>query len=97
MSGIRTYTGEKINGMKTYGINTVAAAAKVGSDQMTRVLTTPVCRGVVSKFDLALDIADRYVDDYLPSGRQSFYLLMPFCIPYLRKVNLSLCVFFNSR
>lgn len=67
VSGIRTYTGEKINGVKTYGMNTVAAAAKVGSDQVTRVLSIPVCRGVVNKFDGALDVADRYVDDYLPS------------------------------
>lgn len=79
-------------------MNTVAAAAKVGSDQVTRVLSIPVCRGVVNKFDGALDVADRYVDDYLPSGRHNFISSMSFCIqledPETEKNELlSMCVF----
>jgi hypothetical protein len=68
VAGVKSYTTDKINGVKTYSVNTLSTVSELSTKQFTKVLDMSVCQQVVSKLDTALDIADHYVDTYLPQG-----------------------------
>lgn len=66
--GVKTYTTDKIYGVKEYSLNTLSSVGEIGVKQAERVMETTICRQVVTGLDAALDIADKYVDAYLPEA-----------------------------
>lgn len=68
MSNAKSYTTEKIDSVKTYGLDKLHTATDVSSKQVVRVLGSPLCHEVVKNVNTVLGLADSLVDRWLPEG-----------------------------
>lgn len=65
---MKTCASDRVTGMKDYGVSTFTAVSDLGTQQVARVLETPVCRQSVCRLDMMLDAAHHYVDTLLPES-----------------------------
>jgi hypothetical protein len=63
---VKSYSVDKVNGVKSYGLEKFSAATDLGARQVSRLLDNQAGRALLTKVDVAIDLADTYVDKYLP-------------------------------
>jgi len=68
IEGARSYGVKKIDGARTYGLDKLTLVADFGTRSAGRLLDNQAGRIVVGKMDQAIQMADHYVDQYLPEG-----------------------------
>ena len=79
VEGLRTYSvgkihdvgsfgAKKVEDVRVYGCNKLTSVAEFGSKSADRLLENRAGRLVVAKMDQAIQLADHYVDLYLPDG-----------------------------
>lgn len=76
MSDVRSFTGEKLDDVRSYGWTTVGSIVQLGNDQMTRVLTTVGAQHPLVSVGHFLETADRYVDSYLPPEHEGGFIII---------------------
>lgn len=66
VNDVKAYGVSKVNDVAAYGVNKMAAASDVGQKQMSKVLENHASQLLLSQLDLIMNVADSYVDKYLP-------------------------------
>jgi len=63
---------DKVNGIKSYGMDKLNAVTNVGTRQVSRLLDNQAGQALVTQIGVAVDVVDSYVEKYLPeeSGEQ---------------------------
>ena len=64
----RLYGVSKIDGVKAYGAGKLTFVTKFGARSADRLLDNDAGRVVVAKLDNTIQLADHFVDQYLPKG-----------------------------
>ena len=68
VTNAKSFTAEKMDSVKTYGLGKLHSATDVGTKQVNRVLDSPLCHEVVRNMNSVLVVADNLVDKWLPEG-----------------------------
>jgi hypothetical protein len=66
IGGVANYGIATVNGVKVYGVNKIHAVTDMGSRQVNRLLDNQAGRALTERMDMAIKLADGYVDKYLP-------------------------------
>jgi len=68
VTNAKSYTTDKMDSVKSYGMDKWHNAADVGSKQVVRVLDLPLFHDVLRSMNTVLGVTDTLVDKWLPEG-----------------------------
>jgi len=66
VNDVKSYGVDKVNDVKSYSMDKLTAVTDLGGRQVTRMLEHQTGRAVIAKVNLVIELADFYVDRYLP-------------------------------
>jgi len=71
VDGVKSYSIKTVNGFTTSGMDKLVAVKDLGSRQVSRILSNQTGRAIVARVDMVIDLADCYVDKYLPEEEEA--------------------------